>query len=476
MSASVCAQSCLTLCDLMDYNPPGSSVHGISHAGILEWVVISSSMKSSRPRNWTQVFCTGRLIPLSHLGSPYFLRPAPKSPNQSPHTVIGFCSNTLFLRCPTVPYSFDAKSHKPKVFNYRCVSGGRWLEDIYNIQCFFSSFLASELYLRDLESGSVGEDGTKAESAVRRDKTRHAFTRQIFTGHPHRPHRDLGVKDNRQIKQDPWFLGSFHLGAWEVGKTDFPAGSVVKNPPANAGATGDAGLISGSGRSPGKGNGNPLQYSCQDNLMDSPWRATVHGVEKSRTQLSNWAHIRWERHLNRSLWSIELSAVVEGRMPWGRRGASTLMWWGRYQERLSGEGDPWGPGGQGPSHEKGQDEQVREVKNSMMSGEFYLQLISLEWKVRRSVGEGLGWRPLQTGLGFMLAPKKASWNVHWMFRKSWHDEIMFLNIIWKSATYLILSGLWGFCLFWFVLFSDWVACGILVPQPGIEPAAPKQLT
>ena len=72
-----------------------------------------------------------------------------------------------------------------------------------------------------------------------------------------------------------------------MGKTDFPAGSVVKNPPANAGATGDAGLISGSGRSPGKGNGNPLQYSCQDNLMDSPWRATVHGVEKSRTQLSN---------------------------------------------------------------------------------------------------------------------------------------------------------------------------------------------
>ena len=55
------------------------------------------------------------------------------------------------------------------------------------------------------------------------------------------------------------------LERWERG---FPAGSVVENPPANAGATGDAGSISGSGRSPGKGNGNPLQYSCQDNLMD----------------------------------------------------------------------------------------------------------------------------------------------------------------------------------------------------------------
>ena len=42
----------------------------------------------------------------------------------------------------------------------------------------------------------------------------------------------------------------------------FQGGSKVKNPPANAGATGDTGLIPGSGRSPGGGNGNPLQYSC----------------------------------------------------------------------------------------------------------------------------------------------------------------------------------------------------------------------
>ena len=45
----------------------------------------------------------------------------------------------------------------------------------------------------------------------------------------------------------------------------FLGGSVVKNPPANAG---DAGLIPGSGRSPGEGNGNPLQYSCLGNPMD----------------------------------------------------------------------------------------------------------------------------------------------------------------------------------------------------------------
>ena len=44
----------------------------------------------------------------------------------------------------------------------------------------------------------------------------------------------------------------------------FPGGSAVKNPPANAG---DSGLIPGTGRSPGEGNGNPLQYSC----LDNPW-------------------------------------------------------------------------------------------------------------------------------------------------------------------------------------------------------------
>ena len=61
----------------------------------------------------------------------------------------------------------------------------------------------------------------------------------------------------------------------------FPGGSEVKNPPANAG---DVGSIPGSGRSPGEGNGNSLQYSCLGNLMDrGALRATVLGVAKSWT-------------------------------------------------------------------------------------------------------------------------------------------------------------------------------------------------
>ena len=65
----------------------------------------------------------------------------------------------------------------------------------------------------------------------------------------------------------------------------FPGGSVVKNLPATAE---DIGLIPGLGRSPGEGNDNPLQYSCLENPMDrGAWRATVHRVTKSQTQLSD---------------------------------------------------------------------------------------------------------------------------------------------------------------------------------------------
>ena len=79
---------------------------------------------------------------------------------------------------------------------------------------------------------------------------------------------------------------AFYLWATR-GFLGFPGGLAVKNPPANAR---DMGSIPGSGRSPGEGNGNPLQYSCLKNAMDrEAWWPTVHGVEKSRTQLREWA-------------------------------------------------------------------------------------------------------------------------------------------------------------------------------------------
>ena len=68
----------------------------------------------------------------------------------------------------------------------------------------------------------------------------------------------------------------------------FPGGAAVKNLPAKAG-----GMVSipGSGRSPGEGNGTPLQYSCLTNTIDGgAWWAAIHGVTKSWTQLSDFTY------------------------------------------------------------------------------------------------------------------------------------------------------------------------------------------
>ena len=71
----------------------------------------------------------------------------------------------------------------------------------------------------------------------------------------------------------------------------FPGGTVVKNPPADAGGARDASSIPGLGRSPGEGNGNPLQYPCWEiPLTEETGRgsgATIHGDAKSWTPLSD---------------------------------------------------------------------------------------------------------------------------------------------------------------------------------------------
>ena len=83
------------------------------------------------------------------------------------------------------------------------------------------------------------------------------------------------------IVRDDYFIDhNKHLG--------FPDGTVVKNSPPNAEDTRDTVSVPGLGRSPGVGNGNPRQYSCLENSTDrGAWRATVHRVTKSWTQLSD---------------------------------------------------------------------------------------------------------------------------------------------------------------------------------------------
>ena len=73
---------------------------------------------------------------------------------------------------------------------------------------------------------------------------------------------------------------------WLLYQRAFQVALVGKNPPTNAGDIKDAGSIPGSGRSSGRGNSNPFQYSCLGNPMDRrAWLATVHGIAKSQVRL-----------------------------------------------------------------------------------------------------------------------------------------------------------------------------------------------
>ena len=109
----------------------------------------------------------------------------------------------------------------------------------------------------------------------------------------------------------------------------------MKNRPANAGVTEDASLISGLGRSPGGGNGNPLQFSCLENPMDRGARwAIVHGVTKSWTRLNDCTHTHTHTQTPKQC-SVDISQVGEHirvlrqwppPVPWGWK----LLPWGHF--------------------------------------------------------------------------------------------------------------------------------------------------
>ena len=97
------------------------------------------------------------------------------------------------------------------------------------------------------------------------------------------------------------------VAAGEIFRLWSAGGSVVKNPFANARDSRDVGLIPELGRSPGAGNGNLFQYSCLENPMDrGAWWATVHGVSKSQTWLSDRACTQATLHPPNSGWAIVL--------------------------------------------------------------------------------------------------------------------------------------------------------------------------
>ena len=89
---------------------------------------------------------------------------------------------------------------------------------------------------------------------------------------------------------------------------DFPGGSVVKNMPANAADSRVTGSTPGLGRSPGEGNGNPLQCFCLGNPMDrGAWWTTVHGITKNQKWLSDWTELVFTKPVIRTpscIWQV----------------------------------------------------------------------------------------------------------------------------------------------------------------------------
>ena len=103
---------------------------------------------------------------------------------------------------------------------------------------------------------------------------------------------------------------------------------VVKNLPANAGHIREAASIPGSGRFPGGGHGNPLQYSSLENLMDrGAWQATVHRVAKSQTRLKRPSH---NMHTNER---ASLAAQMVKNLPAMQKTQSQSLGWEDPQEK-----------------------------------------------------------------------------------------------------------------------------------------------
>ena len=105
---------------------------------------------------------------------------------------------------------------------------------------------------------------------------------------------------------------------WPIGKVPgFSGGSDGKE---SVFSEGDPGLIHGSGKSPGEGNGNPLQYPCLEKPMNGgAWQATVHGLPKSQTQLSNFTFTFW-------CWERSRAEGEEGLRGWDVWMASPMQW------------------------------------------------------------------------------------------------------------------------------------------------------
>ena len=208
---------CLTLCDPMDYSPPGSFIHEIIQARLLEGVAIHFSRGSSQSRDQTHVSCTaGRFF--------------------------------------TVRATREAQKW--------------WLQNVYCLWNLIPVMLKKFRELTWLVEDKYDVQGW-AICSLSLQGVRRKFKYVTGDTVTHNLLPAWQIISPQCFEQELEFWGSQAAG-WAS-----HVALVVKNPPANAGEKRDAASLPGSGRSLGGGNGNPLQYSCLGNPMDrGAWRAT----------------------------------------------------------------------------------------------------------------------------------------------------------------------------------------------------------
>ena len=155
---------------------------------------------------------------------------------------------------------------------------------------FLSIFITSYIHIYTYIRGTLSSCFTKKNRGGRDDK--HTFHIFLFPLNIQYRHPGLGCTENYKQNQ-PQSTSTLRNIIIKMAKVKeellktvrgFPDGSAVKNPPANPGETGDMDSITELSRVPREGHGNPLQYSCWENLMDrGAWQAMVHGVAESWT-------------------------------------------------------------------------------------------------------------------------------------------------------------------------------------------------
>ena len=221
--------SCVWLCDPMDCNLPGSSIHGILQARILGWVAICFSRGSSWSRGWTWISC-----------------------------IMG----RLFMAWATRQSTLGkVKNSRKGVTVWSVVK--HWGDQ------------------PDWSEGPLNVAGNRDTSSYSSLKSISNITSLVI------PSCFLQMELSKHLYKPLWVPCIWYMsgGSHCIICEDFLGGSDSKDSSCNAG---DSGLIPGLRRFPGEGNSNPLQYSCLENPMDREvWRASVHGAAKSWKWLSN---------------------------------------------------------------------------------------------------------------------------------------------------------------------------------------------